>query len=1208
VKLKRLSLAGFKTFADKTEIELGDGVTAVVGPNGCGKSNIADALLWALGEQNPRLLRGSESRDFIFSGSERRKPLGMAEVRLTIDNSDGTMPIEFAEVEISRRIYRSGESRYAINGVQCRLKDIVDLFLDTGMGRGAYSFISQSEVDAVLSAKPEDRRELFEEAAGVQKYRTRKREAVRKLEMAEANLTRINDIVHELERQRAPLKAQAEIAERYLAMTERLRTIEVNVLISEIQRADYELYAARQERDRDIAAVRGYDDRLAALERRSLSLRDLISEAETELEAARVSRQGALTHLERTDHQLQLTLERARNAEATAASLEADIRDMLTREVAAEAAINKDRAALDKITSRLSALSAQLDSARAVLDAALRAAREAELEGRDRAQEQRRLLAERSARETALAACSARISEAERRLEEIGAETARQAAAIAAAEEAAARALDRVAGLEAEAAAAGSEQQARDADVRKAEDARSRAASAADAMHRRLVEVTARLHTLREIHASGEGMFQGVRSVLEASRSGHVVTNAAKQSPQLHGTFQAVVDVLSVPERYRTAIEVALGSDAQSLICRTDREARDAIAWLKAGKKGRATFLPLNLLQPPPALESSVAARVPGAVGVAANLVDCPAELSPAIRLLLGRVVVFESVEAATAAMGQVNGWRRFVTLQGETLTPGGALTGGVIPGKAGRLVSRKGDIDDLAREADELRRQTEALDQTLAEADQALAAARARAAEAADRAGQLGASLLECRRDAASASSVLTTERRRGDDLAAEAARIQQTLSQLTAEQQEWESALAACDLKDTEADGDLAEAQRKTEEAAQACDRARADVAALDVEVGRLTEQARAARAALERSERTLGDLRASRAARQAQREAVSGTIAEAERARGDLETEAAEARRRFEQTEEVFAHWRDERQQRLELSFAVSAEIKEATDQRRKTMENLHEEELRIARLEVRLAQHAQRLTEDYAMTLEEALAAPDPGEMDRDTLNEIVRLRRELRAMGAVNTGAAEEYRRLTERYEFLETQRADLEAASTSLRETIAEIDQSTRTVFMETFQAVSESFSQLFSRLFGGGKTQLVLTTPEDLLETGIEIIVQPPGKRASSLSLLSGGERALTAVALLFSFLMVRPSPFVVLDEVDAPLDGPNVEKFAELVTDFARDTQFLIMTHNPTTMECAPRWYGVTMQEPGVSRVLSYAPERRTCDATSGSTQLKN
>ncbi len=1181
MKLKRLSLAGFKTFADKTDIELGDGVTAVVGPNGCGKSNVADALLWVLGEQNPRLLRGSESRDFIFSGSERRKPLGMAEVRLTIDNTDHSLPVEYAEIEIARRIYRSGESRYTINGSQCRLKDIVDLFLDTGMGRGAYSFISQNEVDAVLSAKPEDRRELFEEAAGVQKYRLRKREAMRKLETAEANLTRVNDIVRELDTQREPLREQAEIAERCLALNERLRTIEVNLLVSEVKRADYELYAARHDREMDIAAVRDFDDRLAKMERQNLSVRDSLAEAETELEAASLSRQGAMTHLERTDHELQMTIQRAQNSEAAAAALEQDIRELLGREQAAEAEMRKDQARFERLEAEERDRNGELARARAHLDAALRAMRQAEQEGRDRAQEQRRRLAERSTREAALAACRARISETRRRLDETRADVERQAHIVARAEAETDEANRRVAELEAEVLTAAKAQEIADAAVRQAEDARAVAASAVETVRRRFVEMSSRLRTLNELHESGEGLFQGVRAVLEACRKGSI-----------QGTFRTVVDVLHVPEHIRTAIEVALGSDAQSLICESDREARSAISFLKANRLGRATFLPLGVLDPPRPNDPIPPSQAPGALGVAARLVDFDARYAPAVNLLLGRIAVFDTVESATAARRMLPGWRRFVTLDGETLAPGGALTGGSIGGKASRLVSRKGEIDDLTRDAAALDSEVRSLTKELEQTDRALGDARASAAAAARVYAQCHAALLESRRDASAADRALTTERRRTDDLAAEVARLERTLADLTREQEEWVRLLEVHDREDTEAETDTAEADRRSTEAARTLEEARRRVAALEVEAGRLAEQTRAVRTALRRSTDALEQMRTSRASKQAQREALSRTIGECEREREALESASEEARRKLDECESAYANWRDERQRRLEESFRLTAAIKETTEQRRVTMDNLHAEELLIARLEIRLAQHAQKLTDDYGMSLDEALAAPDPGDLDRDTMNEIIRLRREIRSMGAVNTGAADEFRRISERYEFLETQRADLETASASLRETVAEIDRSTRAVFMETFEAVSKQFNILFERLFGGGRTRLVLTNPDDLLETGIEVIAQPPGKKATSLALLSGGERALTAAALLFSFLTVRPSPIVVLDEVDAPLDGPNVDKFAQLITDYARDTQFLVITHNPTTMESAPRWYGITMQEPGVSRVVSYAP----------------
>jgi len=1189
VKLKRLRLIGFKTFADKTEIELDEGITAVVGPNGCGKSNIADAILWVLGEQNPRLLRGTETKDFIFAGSERRKPVGMAEVQLIVDNSDGSLPLDFAEVAVGRRIYRSGESRYTINGAACRLKDIVDLFLDTGMGRGAYSFVGQTEVDAVLSARPEDRRELFDEAAGVQKYRTRKREALKKLETSEQNLTRIRDIVGELERQRAPLRDQAEVARRYLQMAERLRSVEVDLLIAETHRCDYELYAARADREEAIATVARLDEELKRLEAEAANVRESLSRADQEQETALQRRQAAAAEVADLEHRLQITLERLKHTEETARGLDAEMQQLAEREQELYGVLQRGRKALAKAAEERSRLEEALAGARQRYEELRQAAEQAQELGRDHAEAQRRRLAERTARETALTACRTRLEEARARLQEAEAELIREEKARG---ECAARLREARRMLETrirEAEEASQEQETALATRRSAEDARERAEEDLSAARRRYTERLTRLETLREMQAAGEGLFHGVRAVLQAAREG-----------TLEGEYATVAEILRVPDRLRTALDVALGSGAQDIVCQRAEDARTAIAWLKTHRKGRATFLPLDSLDPPRRLSAADLDGSHGAVGVAADLVEYESRYRPAVELLLNRVVLFRDLDSAMHAARRLRGWSRLVTLDGELLTPGGAVTGGEGPGSGPRLVRRKGEIDDLLAETAALREHAAVLEQRLREAQEALNEAAAAVARCSEKVASAASARAVAERDLQNLQREHDAAARRCDELSAQAERLKETVAALVQEASQWEAALKADSAEDTSldeaAEAARAEAQRYEAEASAARD----ELTRLPVELGRVGEQVRSLERSLQADEAAIRELQAARRSRQERRESFGARLREMEQDRAAL-TEALEGSRQ-KLTECVAEHERRValRTECLNKTFALSGAIQKATTERARMMEQLHEADLKIARLEVRLNQCSERLSEEYGMNLEEALAAPEPPPMDRDTVQEIGRIRRELRAMGNVNTGAVEEYERLTERYEFLAAQQADLEKACASLRETIAEIDRSTRSVFMETFRAVEAEFQRLFVTLFDGGETQLVLTKPDNLLETGVEVVVRPPGKRAQNLSLLSGGERALTAVALLFSFLKVRPSPFVVLDEVDAALDGANVERFVELLRDFAQQTQFLIITHNPVTIEAASRWYGVTMQEPGVSRVISYRPDWPTREET--------
>jgi chromosome segregation protein len=1191
VQLKKLQLLGFKTFADKTEIMIDNGLTAIVGPNGSGKSNIVDALLWVLGEQNPRLMRGTSAVDVIFAGTDKRKPLGMAEVRLTIDNSDGALPIQFGEVTITRRVYRSGESQYMLNGAPCRLKDIVELFLDTGVGKGAYAFVSQSEIDAVLSARPEDRRELFEEAAGIKKYRVKKREAMRKLESAETNLHRVRDILHELDAQREPMERQAQAAKRYILLQERLHEIEVGLLVAEVQKADYELYSGKTERDDDQANLLKFDAELARLERASAEVGENLARTEGEMEAAQITRQNALTMVERTQSQLALMTERSQTSAKNQEQFAAELRELADRVGRLNDSITLDRQDRDEVDTEERARQEEWGAQKATLAELEAAVQQAVRQADARQGERTRRLQERAAREAALKAAQERLTELTARSERMDrdaltlAETLKEAQAR---EEQAGGRQQELALNRAEFAAQRAQVEARQ---QAAQSQQTSGRTALDTARRTHAEQSARLSTLTELQENHEGFYQGVRAVL----------NAEKRR-QLQGHFRAVVDLLQVPEPYRVAIEVALGGSLQDIVTQTEAEAKAGIQWLKQNRAGRATFLPLPLLRSGNKFEPAYGRGDAGEVQNAMDLVSFAPEYQPVAQMLLGRVLVVLDMEAAIAASRRVgNGWSKIVTLEGELLTPGGALTGGSLQGKGAHLVGRKGEMDDLTSalpktkaEVDRLTAQSEQVVRTLQELE-----AERRQVVQAEATVQAEIAAAESARSAAERERVRLTREQTEREASREAVATQR--QNLTGEVGRLAATLETDRVEEDNADELLVTLTEQTRSLIGRRDACRLRAIALEVEVSRLKEK----REGLTRS---LGaDITALKAVeqqieqktRQREQAHLSGEDAAAELQR--LTLQRAEAQRNLEAAEQEYAQWRDRRQGMLAQNFETNNAIKEVVRRRGEVTRNLHETELRLARLEVQMTQATERLRDEYSIGKEEALARPENTSIDRNTAMEVGRLRRELRGMGQVNTGAVGEYDRLTERLEFLTTQRDDLEKGRASLLTTIAEIDDSTRGVFMETFEAVKTEFDRLFTQLFDGGTTKLVLTNPEDILETGIEVIAQPPGKKPQHLSLLSGGERALTATALLFAFLAVKPSPFVLLDEVDAPLDGANVEKFTRLVAEFSQRSQFLLITHNPTTMEAAPTWYGVTMREPGISSILSYrVPQQATVTET--------
>lgn len=1181
MRLKRLTLHGFKTFADRTEVEFVPGVTAVVGPNGSGKSNVADAITWVLGEQKASSLRASKAQDVIFAGSARRKPMGMAEVTLTVDNESRFLPLDFAEVTVTRRIYRSGESEYLLNKVPCRLRDIADLFTDTGVGRGAYAIVNQSEIDAILSARPEDRRELFEEAAGIKKYRVRKREAQRKLEHVETNLVRVRDIAHELGGQIDPLREQAETARRYEELSSRLREIEVGLLAAEYTRFTRELGELAQAVEEAGAEADLLRTQATDLEASASGLGSRIADAEAEMDRGRLLQQTALAQGERIEGQIALSAERRASADRAAQTLARDLQLLAEEKRRFEAEAAKQAEAAREAARQAENLARDLSSAEAVAieaDTALaELTRTAAGQQADYLELARRLAAQRAELDALRAQRTRRTAEmadleAKAAARKTEADTIRQEArALAERRDAAQRALE-----EARHALAQEQEPARQT----AEAALTALREKRAALERRWAEQGARLRALEETEAAQEGYFVGVRAVVRAAQAG-----------QLSGRYLVVADTLRVPADLETAIEIALGASLQDIITDTEAQAKSAIAFLKETRGGRATFLPLDALRAPevPDALRRAARQWSGVLGSAADLVSYDSDVADAVHVHLARILVVDDLDTATRIGKQVQGWAKMVTLAGEVVVPTGAITGGTAARVGPNLLHRKREIGELRAAVAAGRRESETLT-----ADLTSTTAAVESAHAAVRAGETA--VAEAREQVDGASRRVQAKEAEAERLAREALALSERVRNLAEAgnaDKAREETLAAAVSTSGEADQGMAatreEMQRRQAALAVRRDEAQTRARRVGAELASVREQARSLVRDAERARETAQ--RAERAAeeRTERAEEAAATIASEDAQAHSRQAERERAKAALAEAVTLFERWRDRRQALLAENFEINEKIKAAQRGVREAEERAQAARVRIARVETQAEAVALRLLEEYELHPDSAVALTGGTPPDRDTAQEIGRLRREIKALGSVNTGAIEEYERLSERWRFLTEQQIDLETARASLTRAITEIDDSTRGVFMETFTAVQAAFSRQFTRLFGGGTTDLEMTDPEDILETGIEIIAQPPGKKRQSLSLLSGGERALTAAALLFAFLEVKPAPFCVLDEVDAPLDGANVEKFADLLRDFGKEMQFIVITHNATTMEAAPLWYGITMQEPGISRGLS-------------------
>lgn len=1147
MRLKRVRIFGFKTFADRTEFDLEGGVIAVVGPNGCGKSNIVDAILWGLGEGNARHLRAQTSQDVIFSGSSNRKPVGFAEVTLLFDNEDGALPIDSAEVSITRRLTRQGESEYSINRQSCRLRDILDLLADSGLGRAGYAIVGQKEIDQALAASAEDRRAWIDEAAGVQRYRSRKIESLRRLSQAQTHLERVGDIISEIESQREPLKEEAEVAIRYKSVLQSLREVESNLLVVEIAKAHKEAEAL-EAKISDAHLLADKESRLAeTIEQSSATALTQMRELEKTIESLRHQLNQALMQIERSDGAIRLAEQKL----ATLNELEQNIDEERStgqsriEETAAELETLreehvKEKESLDKLREEVSGAGEQAAELRTKLkeaEAALTKAREQHALKLKIDAEQAHRTERRKSVVRELKGINAGLPDLEKGLADVDADLAAKQAAV---RDSLAERDRFLAELEA---------------LRKAE-------AAEDAGRRELIAkqsgLEGRRTGLEMTIAQHEGLQQGARAVLEA----------VKQN-LLDDVYIPVGEAVSVDGEYAVAIDTALGGAANDLIVPDQQDAKRAIELLKQHRLGRATFQPIPLMRPQaPGPEFQRVLGQAGVIGRAADLVECKPSHRPVIDSLLGRVIVVETLDDALR-LGKTSGWQKLVTLEGEFVHSAGAVTGGQAAKQQYGLVQRRADLkeieEEIARVASTLRKMEGGRQKRELERQ----AIEAKIAEWTPGHKQYEEEVAEARNWRHTVNDELVSTQRAKKKLEDELATLEPDLLQEIADVDIHQLESARDDLLRSlaarSADADSATDRLREAETRLAQSQLRVQLGERRLDAAKEQESLRSRRL------QNLGP----------ERERTKGEIAQAQTDRAAAEAARTEASKGLEEAVSRREQLQTEQAEKLEQAIKARQNVAGLT-------ESAHEAELNRARAEARKANAIERLLEEYGMSEEDALALADSVDVPRDAATLVPRLRRELRAMGDVNLGAVEAYERLTTRFDELSSQKEDIESSIEQVQGSIRELDKLTREKFVTTFEQVKEAFGDIFQRLFGGGEGVLSLADTNNILESGIEIDVTLPGKTRKRLELLSGGERSLCATAFLFSLLKVKPSPLVVLDEVDAPLDGRNVERYVEMLHDFSERSQFIVITHNPTTIESAPIWLGVTMSEPGVSTLV--------------------
>ena len=1182
MRLKELEIQGFKSFPDKTKITIGEGITGVVGPNGSGKSNISDSIRWVLGETSSKQLRGSgKMEDVIFGGTQSRGAMGFASVALTIDNSDHGLDMDADEVTIGRRYYRSGESEYSINGQNVRLKDVYELLLDTGIGRDGYAIVGQGRIAEIVGAKSAERREIFEEASGIAKYRYRKNEAERRLEAAEGNLERLRDILGELEKRVGPLKRDSEKAQQFLELSERRKSLEVTLWVDAIRRANdtvrdqqRKFEAAQADYERLSRQLDEFDEKSAALREEAQQLVLQVEQANADIRAVTEANAGSESEIAVLKNESEHS--RFRIDEATG---ELERAGQGRQSIETEATGHK--AAIEKLHGEVAALDARVAELRAELRA---------LEEKAAASGQRRDV----------------IDAAIARLQDTATAAKVRAASAQSAKEAAAQRLDEAKqqAVELENSAAAAEEEKRCAERRlkdaeeavtrndnikaglklKLESRRRQQAEAADALQKADKErsnTSQRIHILEDLERNMDGYQQSVKAVMRAAAG-----------RRLRGIIGPVAGILTVEKGYETAIETALGFALQNIVVEDQGCARAAIGFLKDERAGRATFLPLDTVQ-----GSRFTGRLTGTAEVAADLVKCDPRYQHIIDNLLGRIIVVEDLSEASTVAKNLGYRNRIVTLDGQVINAGGSFTGGSTARSVG-VFSRK-------QELDELRTRLVKLEKKRADAEKELEARKAEV-------DNLTAQLSGAEAEGMNASSERLRASLELDRLTAAVAQHEENTRSLAAEIEAQQAAV-------TQNETACAEAEAAQGKAEAELNTYNAELAELGESTGSLTaereritnelsenQMQRLANekdiglheAALEGLQSRTGEaearareLNAAIEAAKAKIEANALKIAEIERTRGENKEKIAAA-------EETIRTANAARMEKEAAVARLGQENRALTDERERMSGEMARLAERRTAAENELNDTNTKLWEEYQLTAGEAKELCVEFESLTELRRSVAEVRGKIRGLGNVNVGAIEEYKEVKERYDFLKAQVTDVEKAKSELTRMIAELCSEMEELFTTSFRQINTHFQQIFKELFGGGHARLYLSDESNVLESGIEIEVSPPGKVIKNLSALSGGEQALVAISIYFAILNVNPAPFCFLDEIEAALDDVNVARYAQYLRRMTDHTQFIVITHRRGTMEAADVLYGVTMQEDGVSKILRLDLDKVSAD----------
>ena len=1167
--LKNIEVQGFKSFAQKINFEFHNGITGIVGPNGSGKSNVGDAVRWVLGEQSAKQLRGGNMQDVIFSGTELRKPLSFASVAITLDNSDHKLPVDFEEVTVTRRLYRSGESEYRINGSSCRLKDINEMFYDTGIGKEGYSIIGQGQIDKILSGKPEERRELFDEAAGIVKFKRRKNTTLKKLEEEQQNLVRVTDILSELTKQLEPLERQSETAKIYLAKRENLKELDINMFLLEYEHTGN--------------LIRELEEKTRIAENQLKEAQDAHSRTKDEYERLEKI-------LEELNERMEALREESRDRAIRKQQLSGEINVLHEQILAGEQNDSHYRSrllAVQEDTEKKSADQEALEEQKADLQANLR-----EID-RKLADEQKKM----DNIQSSIEECTQVVEDGKNEIIEIlnsRANTKGKAQRFDAMKEQLdirkAGISQRILSLKTQEDQAQKEYDTITKAIQETREEGSRLTKEIHAIQETLKQQNTQLEKEQTSYHREASRLESLRNITERYDGyGNSIRRVMEQKNHVPGIRGVVADIIHVEKNYEIAIETALGGSIQNIVTDNEQTAKQMIEFLKKNRYGRATFLPLNSISSRGEFNQRGALNEPGAIGLASGLVTAEKEYDGLIGYLLGRVLVVDHIDHAIAIARKYRHSIRMVTLEGESLSPGGSMTGGAFKNNS-NLLGRRREIEELEKKVKELAAGYHEIRQSMEdnrsrrnEMRDTVAALQQKFQEQSIQQNTARLNIEQLEKKAEEIRGGYTRIEREQEeirlqarDMQADNIKITQELEASKRDEEELETFIETRQKELEDWKKDEAETSEKLERIRLDASASQQKESFIKENLRRLKEEievlSKEREEILDSLEKGSQETAEKRKTIDKVRKEIEGFAAKEEVAAKQLEKWQQEKEERTKSHKEFF-------EKRDELSGQISLLDKECF--RLKTQAEKIEEN-REARISY--------MWEEYEITPNNALQYRKEEMNDRHVMKQqIHKLKDEIRALGSVNVNAIEDYKELLERHTFLSGQYNDLLEAEKTLEQIIQELDEGMRKQFSEKFGEIQKEFDKAFKELFGGGRGTLELAEDEDILEAGIRIISQPPGKKLQNMMQLSGGEKALTAIALLFAIQNLKPSPFCLLDEIEAALDDSNVGRFAGYLQKLTKNTQFIIITHRRGTMNAADRLYGITMQEKGVSTLVS-------------------